>query len=104
MLSLIYSAGLRRSELIHMEISAIDSKRMLILIKNSKGMKDRMVPLSQTMLNLLRKYFKIYKPKKFPFEGQHSGPYSERSLGLVLKNGCRLAGITKPVNLHMLRH
>ena len=104
MLSLIYSAGLRRSELLNMEISDIDSKRMQLLIRKSKGGKDRIVPLSETVLQLLRAYYLEYKPEKMLFEGQDGGAYSERSLALVLKRGCQLAGIKKPVNLHMLRH
>ncbi len=104
MISLIYSAGLRRSELLNMKIADIDSKRMEIRITNAKGRKDRICPLSTTVLNLLRNYFPKYKPKEYLFEGQDGGQYSERSLALVLKRGCALAGIKKDVNLHMLRH
>lgn len=104
MLCLIYSAGLRRGELIEMKIQAIDSKRMLIHIHNAKGNKDRVVPLSETALLLLREYFRAYKPKEYLFEGQDGGKYSERSLALVLKKACETAGIGKNVNLHMLRH
>jgi integrase/recombinase XerD len=104
MLSLIYSAGLRRSELINMKIADIDSKRMQIRITMAKGRKDRVAPLSETILQLLRQYYLKYKPKEFLFEGYDGDQYSERSLALVLKKGCDLAGISKPVNLHMLRH
>ncbi len=104
MMSLIYSAGLRRSELLHMQVGDIDSKRMQLLIKQSKGGKDRMAPLSETVLHILRSYYQEYKPKNYLFEGQDGDQYSERSLALVLKRGCKLAGINKPVNLHMLRH
>jgi integrase/recombinase XerD len=104
MMSLIYSAGLRRSELLNMQVSDIDSKRMQLFIKQSKGGKDRVTPLSQTVLSILREYYKAYKPKAYLFEGRDGEGYSERSLALVLKRGCKLAGITKPVNLHMLRH
>ncbi len=104
MISLIYSAGLRRSELVNMKLSDINSKRMQISIKQAKGRKDRIVPLSKTVLEFLRKYFLAYRPKVYLFEGQGGHLYSERSLALVLKKGCDLAGIKKPVNLHMLRH
>ncbi|MBI3235205.1 MAG: tyrosine-type recombinase/integrase, partial [Bacteroidetes bacterium] len=100
----IYSAGLRRSELLNMKIKDIDSKRMQIRIKQAKGRKDRVVPLSLTVLELLRIYFKAYKPKEFLFEGQGGELYSERSIALVLKKGCEKAKINKKVNLHMLRH
>ena len=104
MLSLIYASGLRRSELLNLKIIDIDSKRMQILIKKAKGGKDRIVPLSETGLLLLRKYYKDYRPKNYLFEGQNNHQYNERSLALVLKRGCVLAGIKKVVNLHMLRH
>lgn len=104
MLSLIYSAGLRRSELLNMRISDIDSKRMQIHINKAKGGKDRIAPLSETILKLLRQYYTVYKPKDYLFEGQRGEQYSERSLALVLKKGCQLAGIKKNINLHMLRH
>lgn len=104
MLSLIYSAGLRRSELLNLKIKDIDSKRMLININAAKGMKDRIAPLSETVLNLLRAYYTEYTPKEYLFEGQKGEKYSERSLALVLKKGAHLAGIQKNINLHMLRH
>lgn len=104
MISLIYAAGLRRSELLNLKLTDIDSKRMQILIKNAKGRKDRNLPLSNTALVLLRNYYKDYKPKTYLFEGLNHGRYSERSLALVLKKACAIAGIKKAVNLHMLRH
>lgn len=69
MLSLIYSAGLRRSEILNMKPEVIDSQRMLIHIKQAKGKKDRIVPLSETVLLLLRQYYREYKPKEYLFEG-----------------------------------
>jgi Site-specific recombinase XerD len=64
MLSLIYSCGLRRSELLNMQITDIDSKRNVINIRHAKGDKDRIVPLSEKILSLLRDYFKQYRPQK----------------------------------------
>lgn len=105
MLSLIYSCGLRRSELLHLKPSDIDSKRNLIIIRQSKGKKDRIVPLSSKILVMLREYFKIFKPKTWLFEGQkESEPYSEKSLQNVLKQSLAKCNITKPVTLHWLRH
>lgn len=104
MLSLIYSAGLRRSELLGMRINDIDKERMIVHINQAKGKKDRIVPLSETILLLLNYYYKEYNPKDYLFEGQDGNQYSERSLALVLKKACNLAGIQKKVNLHMLRH
>ena len=63
MRSLIYSCGLRRSELIHLKFSDIDSHRKVVIIRQSKGNKDRIVPLSEKILLILREYYKAYKPK-----------------------------------------
>ena len=105
MLSLIYSCGLRCGELIALEPHHIDSKRNIVLIKNSKGKKDRIVPLSPKILELLREYYKIHKPKNYLFEGQTAGmPYDSRSLQLVLKQSLKKTCISKPVTLHWLRH
>jgi integrase/recombinase XerD len=105
MLSLIYSCGLRSGELIALKPVHIDSKRNIVLLKNAKGKKDRIAPLSLKILELLREYFKIYKPTTYLFEGQVSGmPYDARSLQQVLKQSIKKAGITKPVTLHWLRH
>lgn len=105
MLSLIYACGLRCGELLHLKPSNIDSKRNIVLIKNSKGKKDRIVPLSGKILVLLREYYKTNKPMIYLFEGQQPGQmYSDRSLQLVLKQAIAHANINKPVTLHWLRH
>jgi integrase/recombinase XerD len=105
MLSLIYSCGLRRSELLNLKPCHIDSKRGIILIKQSKGKKDRIAPLSEKILALLREYYQLYKPKVWLFEGQNPGEqYDERSLASVLKQALQKTPITKPVTLHWLRH
>lgn len=105
MLSLIYSCGLRCGELLALQPVNIDSKRNIVLLKNSKGKKDRIAPLSPKILNMLREYFTAYKPKVYLFEGQVSGqPYDSRSLQMVLKQALVKAQISKPVTLHWLRH
>ncbi len=105
MLSLIYSCGLRCSELLALKPVHIDSKRNILLIKQAKGKKDRIVPLSDKILALLREYYKAYKPKAYLFEGQNAGQaYDDRSLQQVLKQAIQKVGITKPVTLHWLRH
>jgi integrase/recombinase XerD len=105
MLSMIYSCGLRRSELLNLKFSDIDSKRNIVLLKNAKGKKDRIAPLSPKILELLRNYYKDYKPTVWLFEGQIKGEqYSEQSLQSVLKQALQKARITKPVTLHWLRH
>ena len=105
MLCLIYGCGLRCGELLALEPNHIDSKRNIVLLKNSKGKKDRIVPLSPKILELLRAYFTMYKPVKYLFEGNISGmPYNERSLQQVMKKALLQAKITKPATLHWLRH
>jgi integrase/recombinase XerD len=104
MLALIYSGGLRRSELLNMKINDVDSKRMFISIKEAKGKRDRVVPLSETVLELLRKYYLEYKPKIYLFEGQKGGKYTETSLEEVFHKAKKLAKINKSVSLHSLRH
>jgi integrase/recombinase XerD len=105
MLSLIYACGLRRSELLNLKIGDVDSKRHMLIIRNSKGYKDRHIPISDKTIEMLREYYKTYRPKTWLFEGQYKGEqYSERSLEQVLKSTLRKANIHKPVTLHWLRH
>ena len=105
MLSMIYSCGLRCGELLALKPTHIDSKRNIVLLQNAKGKKDRIVPLSPRILELLREYYKSYKPTVFLFEGQAKGtPYDPRSLQIVLKHALYKSGIEKPVTLHWLRH
>ena len=68
-ISLAYSVGLRVSEVINMKLTDIDSARMIITVRQGKGKKDRIVPLSQNVLELLRQYYKSYKPKDYLFNG-----------------------------------
>lgn len=103
-LSLIYSAGLRRNELIILRINDIDSKRMLIKIKNSKGAKDRIVGLSKKVLILLREYYRLYKPRYYLFEGQKIGKYSGTSINLIFQRAKKNASIHAKGGVHILRH
>ncbi|RYJ51096.1 integrase [Flavobacterium petrolei] len=105
MLSLIYSCGLRCGELLALQPVHIDSQRNIVLLKNAKGQKDRIVPLSPKILDMLREYYSLYKPKKYLFEGQVAGvPYDSRSLQQVLKQALHKVHLTKPATLHWLRH
>lgn len=105
MLSLIYSCGLRCGELLALEPKHIDSKRNIVLLKNSKGKKDRIAPLSPKILELLRAYYVMYKPAKYLFEGTIVGEqYSDKSLQQVMKQALQKAKISKPATLHWLRH
>ncbi len=104
LLNLLYSGGLRIGEALNLKISDIDSKRMLIHIKQAKGKKDRYTLLSHSFLTLLREYYLAYKPKFFLFEGQNGNKYSNASAQAVLKKALKNTKITKRVTLHTLRH
>jgi site-specific recombinase XerD len=105
MLSLIYACGLRRGELLNLKLIDIDSHRGMVRINQGKGAKDRMVPISEKVLELLREYYRYEKPGVYLFEGQHRGEkYNERSLQQVLKQALEKTKIKKPVTLHWLRH
>jgi site-specific recombinase XerD len=105
MLSLIYACGLRRSELLNLKPKDIDSNRGMLRVNQGKGKKDRMVPISEKLVSLLREYYQYEKPKVYLFEGAKQGEnYSGTSLQQVLKQALVKANIKKPVTLHWLRH
>lgn len=105
MLSLIYACGLRRSELLNLTLTDILSNRNLLFIRQSKGKKDRVVPISNRLIDILREYYKAFKPKAWLFEGQiPNTKYSEKSLENVLKQSLIKTKISKKVSLHWLRH
>jgi integrase/recombinase XerD len=98
-LTLTYSVGLRVSEIVNLKVLDIDSKRMLIHIKNAKGKKDRIVPLSQKVLELLRIYYKEHRPIEYLFNGQNSLKYSIGSCQRIYKKY-----IDSNSSIHTLRH
>jgi len=104
MLCLAYAGGLRVSEIVRLRCADIDSKRMVITIRQAKGRKDRQVMLSEKLLNMLREYYKKYRPSTFLFEGQTGGRYSKRSIQKVLELAKRRAGIHKRGSMHAFRH
>lgn len=103
-MSLLYSTGMRISELINLKICDIDSKRMVIIIQHGKGNKDRQVPLDNKCLELLRNYAGVYKPKEYLFNGQFSLKYSSRSVEQFLKKYASDSKIKKRVYPHLFRH
>jgi len=103
-IGLLYSAGLRRGELMNLQLNDILSGQMLIKVKNGKGNKDRYVGLSEHVLQMLRKYYKAYEPKHWLLEGGNGKQYSPESIGNVVKNAAVKAGIRRRVTPHMLRH
>jgi site-specific recombinase XerD len=103
-ISLLYSAGLRRCELLNLKIENIDSNRMVINIVNSKRNKDRITILSPTVLTELRTYIKEYRPKVYLFEGLNGNQYSAESVLKIVRKAGENANIAKRVTPHMLRH
>lgn len=103
-LSLLYSTGLRVSELINLKWAHIDRSRMVINIIQAKGNKDRQVMLSPELIPLLERYWIEYRPKEYVLNGQFSIQYSERSVGQVVKKLALKAGINKRVYTHLMRH
>jgi integrase/recombinase XerD len=104
MIMLIYSAGLRISELLSLKAEHIDSKRMQIKIEDAKGKKDRYTLLSTHMLQQLRFYYKDYRPSTYLIEGRGGEQYSSRSAQIILKTAMQKAGIQKEASLKTLRH
>ena len=103
-LAVIYSCGLRVSELINIKINDIDNNRMVIHIRKGKGNKDRQVQLTNQVLELLRKYYKKFLPVNYLIAGQNGGKYSTTSIQKIIKNSALKAGIYKKVTPHTLRH
>jgi integrase/recombinase XerD len=104
-LLIAYSAGLRVSEVVRLKIADIDSDRMQIFIKSGKGKKDRIVPLSNIILVLLRAYYKKHVPTNWLFEGQEKGmPYSIRSAQMIFRTACEELKLPKNIGFHSLRH
>ncbi len=103
-IGLLYSAGLRRSELLNLRLTDIDSKRMLVFIRNSKNNKDRYSLLSKTILKDLRIYYQQFKPKEYLFEGVLGGKYSAESVAKIVRNASTKSYILRKVTPQMLRH
>ena len=101
---LIYSAGLRLTEVVHLKISDIQSDRKQIFIRSAKGNKDRYVLLSETILEILRKYYKSYKPNEWLFEGRSGEQFSKRVIQKIFKAAVIKSGVNKPATIHTLRH
>jgi integrase/recombinase XerD len=105
MLMITYSAGLRVSEAARLELTDIDSTRMMIRVVQGKGGKDRYSILSQTTLNHLREYWRKYRPTKWLFEGQKKDDHiTPQTIQTIFYAAIKRAGITKPASVHTLRH
>jgi site-specific recombinase XerD len=104
-LSVAYGAGLRAMEVVALKITDIDSQRMLIRIEQGKGRRDRFAMLSPKLLELLRDWYRIARPRMFFFPGQDKiGPMTPRQLNRICHLAADLAGLPKWVAPHTLRH
>jgi integrase/recombinase XerD len=103
-LALLYSAGLRVSELLNLKWAHLDRSRGVINIIGAKGNKDRQVPLPQSLIDVLEKYYTKFRSKTYVFNGQFADQYSQKSVGEVVKQLAAKAGIEKRVWTHLLRH
>ena len=105
-LTVAYGAGLRVSEVCHLQVADIDSEQMVLHIRGAKGGKDRLVPLSPRMLAALRRYWvKARPPRACLFPGRRADmPITKDAVRKVLKCAVKELGLTKPLSLHSLRH
>jgi Site-specific recombinase XerD len=109
LLMTLYGTGMRRSELAHLKVGDIDSQRMIIRVVAGKGGKDRDLPLSPTLLDTLREYWRWRKPKLYLFPTRTRGlpveePISDKTVWIACSEAARRAGINKRVTPHTLRH
>jgi integrase/recombinase XerD len=104
-LTTCYAAGLRISEAVHLKPAAIDSQRMVIRVEQGKGQKDRYVMLSPALLEILRDYYRLARPREWLFPGDRSSePITRDAVGDACQKALRLSGLSKPVTPHGLRH
>ena len=103
-ISMLYSCGLRRGEIIHLKCSDLNLERSIVHIRDAKWDKDRLLPLPQSLLPLLKEYLHFYRPKTFLFEGQKTPQYSSTSIANIVERSAKRAGIHQRVTPHMLRH
>jgi site-specific recombinase XerD len=106
MVMLLYSTGIRLSELSYLRITDIDSKNMRVKVVQGKGSKDRYTILSETVLLELRAYYIQYRPVEYLFNGMGKGRrYSQRSIEKVVQNAILKAGLAnKDYSVHTIRH
>jgi|HubBroStandDraft_5_1064220.scaffolds.fasta_scaffold26700_1 integrase/recombinase XerD len=100
-----YACGLRLGELIRLQVADIDSARMVVVVRQGKGRKDRLVPLSTQLLEVLRPYWHAYRPRLWLFTGSDSTrSLCPNTVQRACQKTVRRAGLAKPVSLHTLRH
>ncbi|WP_298766909.1 tyrosine-type recombinase/integrase [uncultured Polaribacter sp.] len=103
-IAILYSSGLRISEIINLRLSDFDFKRKQLYIHNGKGRKDRYATIAESVFPLIKNYYRTYSPKQYFIESPKGGRYSSGSIRAFLKKSVKLSGITKTVTPHTLRH
>ena len=109
LLMTLYGTGMRRSEVAHLKVSDIDSQRMIVRVVAGKGGKDRDLPLSPALLEILREYWRWRKPRLYLFPTRTcrrrlDQPISDKTVWIACSEAARRAGISKRVTPHTLRH
>ena len=105
LLALLYGSGLRVAEAAHLKLIDIDTPRNVLWVRHGKGSKDRQTLLSPKLLELLRQYWRAERPQSWLFPGADpSQPISPKAIFLACRHAAQLAGISKPVHPHCLRH
>jgi integrase len=104
MLTLCYGCGLRLSEVLRVRVADLDGERKLLRITQGKGAKDRLVPLSPTLLDALRAYWRLYRPAEWLFAGRGGAPLSPTVLQKAFTQAKRAAAVSTPGGIHGLRH
>lgn len=104
MLAVCYGCGLRLSEVLALRVRDLDGERRLLRVEQGKGAKDRLVPLSPTLLATLRAYWRLYRPGDWLFTGRGDQPMSPTALQRAYTQAQRAAGVSKVGGIHALRH
>ena len=103
-ITFLYSCGMRRGEIINLKCTDLNLERNSIHIQEGKWGKDRLLPLPESLLPLLREYVHFYQPSQYLFEGQKKDQYSPTSIARIVNRAAKKAGIHQRVTPHMLRH
>lgn len=105
LLQTAYACGLRSHEVLHLQVADIDSRRMVIQVRQGKGRKDRLVPLSPRLLQELRLYWRRHRPPTWFFPGNTSDrPLTDGALCRICQIIVARSGLSKPITMHTLRH
>lgn len=105
MLQTAYACGLRLGELLRLQVADIDSSRMVLIVRQGKGRKDRLVPLSPRLLEELRVYWRCYQPRPWLFPNpSQDGPLNAGTIQRPFRRVVQRAGLAKPATMHTLRH